>query len=317
MENVENRLRAALGDMPPFSFGAWALGGEYWGDQAHSDSVRAVHRALALGVTHFDTAPVYGKGRSEQILGQQLRKIRSEVTLATKVFYSTPEKMVESFHSSLKRLMTDYIDIFYIHWPLSGCDMRPGMETLMKLKEEGRIRALGLSNFSSDQIEMVQEAGEADVFQGGYNILFPELEKELLPFLQERGIAFIPYGVLAQGILTDRGLEHLEKEHQGFRHKMVLYSPEIRERVKSLVDELLKACREAGFTVEQAVSEYSRRRTGAATVLLGVRNRKQAELNFDRGASSLPKALTGLMDRITREGASLVPGSPNLFNHIS
>ncbi len=314
---MKNRLTEGIGALPPFSFGGWALGGEYWGDQNHSDSVRALHRALALGVTHFDTAPVYGKGRSEQLLGQQLRKIRSDVTLASKVFYSTPERMVKSFHETLKRLMTDYLDIFYIHWPLSGCDMRPGMEALEKLRAQGRIRALGVSNFSVNQLAIVEEAGRVDVFQGGYNILFPELEKDVLPFLKERNIAFIPYGVLAQGILTEKGIDHLDREHKGYRHKMVLYDPALKERLKALVQELQRGSAASGIPVEQAVSEYSRMRSSAATVLLGVRSRKQAEQNFDRRPEGLSPSLTELIDRIAAEGESLVPGVSNLFNHKS
>ncbi|RDG32780.1 aldo/keto reductase [Oceanispirochaeta sp. M1] len=313
----ENRLTKRIGRLAPYSFGSWALGGEYWGEQDHKDSVRAIHRALTLGVSHFDTAPVYGKGRSEQLLGQQLRKIRNDISLGTKVFYSDPDKMVESFHTSLKRLMTDYIDIFYIHWPLSDCDMRPGMEALEKLRKEGRIRAIGVSNFTIPQIEMLEEAGEVDVFQGGYNIFWPKLEEKLIPWLKENNIGFIPYGVLAQGILTDNGIDHLAREHDGFRHKMILYSPEIREKLTSLLTRIGDECSKWKISVEQAVSAFTLMHVSADTVLLGVRNRNQADSNFRHSVEELPRSLSSLLEQLLIETQSFIPDVPNLFNHKS
>lgn len=313
----ENRLSKKIGKLAPYSFGGWALGGEYWGEQDHKDSVRAIHRALSLGVSHFDTAPVYGKGRSEQLLGQQLRKIRKEISLGTKVFYTDPEKMVASFHTSLKRLLTDYIDIFYIHWPQSDCDMRPGMDALEKLRKEGRIRAIGVSNFTIPQIEMLEEAGEIDVFQGGYNIFWPKLEKELIPWLKKREIGFIPYGVLAQGILTDRGIEHMNNEHKGFRHKMILYSPEIRDKLSILLKRMVDECSKWGIPLEQAVSAFTLMHVSADTVLLGVRNRDQADRNFRHPEADLPRPLISLMEELLTETQSFIPDAPNLFNHKS
>ena len=311
------RLHQILPEISSRGFGAWALGGEYWGPQDHKDSVRAVHRALALNINHFDTAPVYGKGRSEQLLGQQLKKIRSSCILATKAFYSSPEKMKASLETSLRRLLTDYIDIFYIHWPLGDEDMRPGMEMLENLRREGRIRAVGVSNFSEDQIRMVEEAGTVDVYQGGYNLLWTRPEQEILPYLKRKGIAYMPYGVLGQGLLTDTGIEHLETPHGGFRHKMLLYSEELKPSLRAILEELDQACKEAGIPVEQAVTLYTRERSGAVSVLLGCRNRAQAERNFTAGPQSFPPELKTVLDRIVEEARSLIPSAPNLFNHKS
>ncbi|MDC7231993.1 MAG: aldo/keto reductase [Spirochaetales bacterium] len=313
----ESRLEKKIGKLNPFSFGTWALGGEYWGEQSHKDTVRALHRALSLGVRHFDTAPVYGKGRSEQILGQQLRKIRSDVTLGTKVFYSDPQRMVQSFHTSLKRLMTDYIDIFYIHWPLSDCDMRPGMAALEALRREGRIRAIGVSNFSEDQIRNIGEAGDVDVFQGGYNLFWPRLEQELLPYLNKNKIGFIPYGVLAQGILTETGPAHLNSVHEGFRHKMVLYDPALKETISGLLEKALEECRKNGIPLEQAVSSFTLIRLCADTVLLGARNRDQADRNFQPAVKTLPEGVVSVFEELLEKSSAFLPDCPNLFNHIS
>ncbi len=312
-----SRLKKILPDLSSRGFGSWALGGEYWGPQNHQDSVRALHRALTLGVNHFDTAPVYGKGRSEQILGQQLKKIRRTCIIATKAFYSSPEKMKASLETSLRRLLSDYVDIFYIHWPLGEADMRPGMEMLEGLRQEGRIRAIGVSNFTVEQIRMVEEAGRVDVYQGGYNMLWTSPEDRILPFLREKEIAFVPYAVLGQGLLTGRGIEHLKTIPPGFRHKMVLYSEEIRDALVDLLKELNRACAEAGISVESAVSLYTEKRSGADSILLGCRNRAQAELNFMSGDAVISGDLKEKMDRIADRARTLVPAVPNLFNHKS
>ncbi|WP_168203552.1 aldo/keto reductase [Oceanispirochaeta crateris] len=315
--NSKSRLLKKIPGLSPLSFGAWALGGEYWGPQSHHDSVRAIHRALAMNVNYFDTAPVYGKGRSEQLIGQQIKKFRSEIILGTKAFYTTPEKMKTSLETSLRRLLTDYIDIFYIHWPLSGVDMRPGMEMLESLRQEGKIRAIGVSNFTVDQMKLLEGAGSIDVYQGGYNLFWSALEQKLLPYLSKRNIGFIPYGVLAQGILTESGMDHLDRNHEGYRHKMILYREDIIERIRPWLQRLLEESSRTGIPLEQAVALFTLNHLSADTVLLGVRNRSQAERNFQMVKDGLPPSFSSLLQSIKTEAEGLFQGIPNLFNHKS
>ncbi len=313
----KNRFERLFPDVSAWGFGSWALGGEYWGRQEHQNSVRVIHRALALGLNHFDTAPVYGKGRSEQILGQQLRKIRSSCILGTKAFYSSPEQMLKSFETSLKRLLCDYVDIFYIHWPLRAVDMRPGMEMLESLRRQGRIRALGVSNFNLEQLRMVEEAGQVDVYQGGYKLLWPLLEDEILPELRLREIAFIPYGVLGQGLLTEKGPENLFRQHEGFRHKMILYHEDYRPFLSPLLETFLCDCKEFDIFPEEAAARYVLEKTGASSVLLGCRNRNQAERNFAAAPEPLPEELKARMEQIRIKAGKMLPKVPNLFNHVT
>ena len=304
-------------ELSSFGFGGWALGGDYWGPQEHKDSVRAIHKALSLGINHFDTAPVYGKGRSEQLIGQQLKKIRSRCIIATKAFYTTPEEMIKSFHTSLKRLLTDYIDIFYIHWPRSGTDMRPGMEELETLRRLGRIRYIGVSNFSLNQTRQVEQAGNVDFFQGGYSILWPFLEETILPYCRARGIRFIPYGVLAQGILTDQWSDKLLMNHPGYRYKMLLYSQEIKNRIGPELEKLAVKCREKEWSVENAVSWYTFKETDAASILLGCRNRNQAEKNFSFPMKALPDSIKEEIEDLKMRIVSFLPKADNMFGHKS
>ena len=317
MENTNNTISSLPAEISRVGFGSWALGGDYWGPQEHKDSVRAIHMALRLGVNHFDTAPVYGKGRSEQLLGQQLKKIREQCIIGTKAFYTDPEQLRKSLEISLKRLFTDYIDIFYIHWPLSGADMRPGMALLEELRREGRIRAIGVSNFSIPQIRMVQEAGHVDVYQGGYSALWPFPEEEILPFCRKEGIPFIPYGVLGQGLLTERGLEKLQSPQEGFRHKMLLYRPEYREPLKLILGEILEACINAGWKMTHGAAVFAMKQTGCPSVLLGARSRAQAEENFSLPADPLPPSLEKVFLEAGRRVRAFLPIENNMFGHES
>lgn len=317
MSNNTHFLTSQGAPVSRTAFGGWPIGGEYWGPQEHKDSVRAIHMALKLGVNHFDTAPVYGKGRSEQILGQQLKKIREHCLIATKAFYTDPETIQKSFETSLKRLLTDYIDIFYIHWPLGNADMRPGMEMLEKLRTQGRIRSIGVSNFSVGQIRMVQEAGKVDVYQGGYSILWPQLEEKILPFCRAQNINFIPYGVLAQGILTESGIEKLEQPHKGFRHKMILYRPELQSQLIPLLRQIKEVCSQTGWSVENSVTAYTIEQTASPSVLLGVRTRKQAESNFNLPESPLPEEIRKILQKCCIKVNNFLPNAENMFDHKS
>ena len=317
MIEKNDRLHSLLGEISPLGFGGWALGGEYWGPQEHKDSVRGIHKALTLGINHFDTAPVYGKGRSEQLLGQQLKKIRGRCILATKAFYTTPEGIAKSLETSLKRLLTDYIDIFYIHWPKSGTDMRPGMELLEQYRREGRIRAIGVSNFSIQQIRMIQEAGVVDAYQGGYSILWPHAEEEILPYCFDKGIAFIPYGVLAQGLLTDGGAEKLKTSLPGFRDKMLLFQPNLKKRILPLLENIQSLCRQNSWMVENAVTCFTRDRISPASILLGIRNRQQAEKNFTLPEKGLPPQIKQALERCISEVTPHLPEADNMFGHKS
>jgi aryl-alcohol dehydrogenase-like predicted oxidoreductase len=164
---------------------------------------------------------------------------------------------------------------------------------------------------------MVEEAGRVDVYQGGYNLLWTSPERELLPFLKRNDIGFIPYAVLAQGLLTGTGIEHLEQNHEGFRHKMLLYGEDLKPAVLKILKELTRACGEAGISVEQAVARYTLERSAADSLLLGCRNRAQAEANFAPFGEDISGGLRAVMDRIAEEFSPLAPAAPNLFNHKS
>lgn len=299
---------------PSLALGTWALGGGYWGPQNHSDSVKTIHSALREGIKLFDTAPVYGKGQSEMLLGQQLKKVRHDVMISTKCFHKPVEQLKKSFYLSLKRLLTDYIDIYYIHWPETGVDMRPAMDLLESWRKEGRIRYIGVSNFNKEQIMQVREAGVVDIVQNGYNFLWQE-EEELFIWCAERGIGIQPYSILAQGLLTGKFTEDNILDLKDMRHKLILFRN--LPAVFDAVEKLRLLAEEEGCTVTQLIILWTKSRPFVSSVLVGCRTRKQVE----EFAAVKNKTLSPHALKVMNEISLLLKGAfgtgPNLFNHLS
>ncbi|MCF7927785.1 MAG: aldo/keto reductase [Spirochaetales bacterium] len=196
-------------DIPAFGLGGWIFGDTYWNQPEHKDMVRTIHAALRNGVRHFDTASIYGNGRSEQLLGQQLRKIRNQVCIATKLMPAPLPVFRRRLKLSFQRLMTDYIDILYLHWPKLEVDYAPIIEHLESERKQGRIRAIGLSNFPPEEVKRCLSSGRIDVAQDGYNLLWRIPERDTA-FYREHKIRRFAYSPLAQGILTDEAVGAFE-----------------------------------------------------------------------------------------------------------
>lgn len=175
-----------------------------------------IRKALKSGINFLDTAYIYGPERSEQLVGEVIKEtgMRNELILATKgahkitdkgtVFDNSPAFLRQSVEGSLKRLQTDYIDLFYIHFPDENTPKDEAVGALKRLKEEGKIRAIGVSNFSIGQLKEANKDGNVDVYQGEYNLLKRDAEKELLPYAKEQHISFVPFYPLASGLLTGK-----------------------------------------------------------------------------------------------------------------
>lgn len=201
----------------PIGFGTNAVGGHNLypnlDEEVGKDLVRT---ALHNGINFLDTAYIYGPERSEELIGEVLQetKKRSEVILATKgahkivgndiVFDNSPAFLTRSVEDSLKRLKTDYIDLYYIHFPDDNTPKDEAVGALQRLKEEGKIRAIGVSNFSIDQLKEANQNGYVDVYQGEYNLLKRDAEIDLLPYAKENNISFIPYFPLGAGLLAGK-----------------------------------------------------------------------------------------------------------------
>ncbi|HEY2420118.1 MAG TPA: aldo/keto reductase, partial [Neobacillus sp.] len=199
----------------PIGLGTNAVGGHnLYPNLDEEVGKELVRGAMQNGINFLDTAFIYGPERSEELIGEVVKESgnRSEVIIATKgahkfvgkeiVFDNSPAFLKQAVEKSLRRLQTDYIDLFYIHFPDNDTPKDEAVGALKQLKDEGKIRAIGVSNFSIDQLKEANKNGYVDVFQGEYNLLQRNAEKELLPYTTEHKISFIPYFPLASGLLA-------------------------------------------------------------------------------------------------------------------
>ncbi|OAN93284.1 general stress protein [Marinobacter sp. EhC06] len=207
----------------PVGLGTWAIGGWMWGGTDEAQSIETIHRAIDKGIGLIDTAPVYGFGRSEEIVGKALADgRRDQVALATKVALnwnddhdkvwrdSTASRIEREVEDSLKRLQTDRIDIYQVHWPDSKTPMEETARALEKLYQAGKIRAIGVSNFTPSQMDELQKNVPLHSLQPPYNLFERDIEQEILPYCRENGIVTITYGGLCRGLLTGKMREYTQ-----------------------------------------------------------------------------------------------------------
>jgi len=196
--------------------GTWAIGGWMWGGTDDDESIKTLHAAVERGINLIDTAPAYGFGRSEEIVGHAIadRNLRSRVILATKaglewkdgkVFRNASrDRILREAADSLRRLRTDYIDIYQVHWPDPLVSIEETAEAMQTLFDQGKIRAIGVSNFSVAQIERFRRVTKLHVVQPPYNLFERKIEKELLPYCRESRVATLTYGALCRGLLSGK-----------------------------------------------------------------------------------------------------------------
>ncbi|MFC7364685.1 MULTISPECIES: aldo/keto reductase [Bhargavaea] len=201
----------------PIGLGTNAVGGHNLYPNLSEETGRELVRtAISHGINFLDTAFIYGMGRSEELVGEVVHESgrRQELVIATKgahrqsgdgiVVDNSPAFLREEVEKSLKRLQTDYIDLYYIHYPDEDTPKAEAVGALKELKDEGKIRAIGVSNFTTEQLQEANRDGYVDVFQGEYNLLERGAEKSYFPYTSEHGISFVPYYPLAAGLLAGK-----------------------------------------------------------------------------------------------------------------
>jgi aryl-alcohol dehydrogenase-like predicted oxidoreductase len=229
----------------PILMGTWQAGKEMWVGIDDAQSTRAIRAAVETGITTFDTAAAYGKGHSERILGAALSGVRSDVILATKVFANRLKynQVIDSCDRSLKNLKTDYIDLYQIHWPAGSFGTRdvPIEETLAamnELKEKGKIRAIGVSNFSYDQLKKATRYARIDSLQSPYSLFWRHIERDIMPYCRQNKISILAYSSMAQGLLTGKFSPGHEFEKGDHRAKNKLFEPEHFQHARQALDRL-------------------------------------------------------------------------------
>ena len=202
-------------DASRIGLGTWAIGGWLWGGTEESDAISTIHAALDNGINLIDTAPVYGFGRSEELVGKALQGGRREgAIIATKVGLdwssgkilrnSTPARLRQELEDSLCRLKTDVIDIYQVHWPDASVPFEETARTLDGFRREGKIRAIGVSNFSPEQMDRFRRGALLAAIQPPYNLFEREIEKDVLPYAERNDLVVLAYGALCRGLLSGK-----------------------------------------------------------------------------------------------------------------
>jgi aryl-alcohol dehydrogenase-like predicted oxidoreductase len=202
-------------NLTPIGFGAWAVGGGdwafAWGPQDDADSIEAIHRALDLGINWIDTAAVYGLGHSEEVVGKALKSTSAKPYVFTKCSMLWDEKreihrslkqIRQEAEASLRRLQLDVIDLYQIHWPMPEDEIEEGWSTMADLQREGKVRWIGVSNFTVAQMERAQAIAPITSLQPPYSMVNRSVEPEILPFCEKHGIGVINYSPMVSGLLT-------------------------------------------------------------------------------------------------------------------
>jgi aryl-alcohol dehydrogenase-like predicted oxidoreductase len=195
--------------------GTWAMGGWMWGGADDAASIATIHRALEAGITLIDTAPAYGQGHSEEVVGRALAGKRDGVVIATKAGLAWDEqgnvrrdassaRIAKEVEDSLARLQTDRIDIYQVHWPDPATPIDATAEAMRRLYDAGKIRAVGVSNFSPQQMDLFRAVAPLHTIQPPYNLFERGAEREVLPYAVEHGLTALTYGVLCRGLLSGR-----------------------------------------------------------------------------------------------------------------
>jgi len=249
-------------DISVIGLGTWAIGGWWWGGTNKRRAVETIHAAVDLGINLIDTAPAYGKGLSEEIVGQAIKSMRDKVVIATKCGLRWDDKKGEYFFDynpgepvyrylgkesiekelddSLRRLGTDYIDLYQSHWQDPTTPISETMETFLKLKEKGKIRAIGISNASLNDIKQYLENGIIDSDQEEYNLLNKKVEDEILPWCRENNITFLSYGSLDKGLLSGKMSPDRKLVGDDQRAKDPKFQPDNIDKINNLLKKYLE-----------------------------------------------------------------------------
>ena len=305
----------------PIIMGTWQAGKKMWVGIEDSQTIEAIRDGFEAGITTVDTAELYGEGHSERIVAEALTDVRDRAVYATKVFsnHLKYDLVIEACERSLKNLQTDYIDLYQIHWPSGTWNsekvpIEETMEALNKLKEAGKIRAIGVSNFSRSQLEEAAQYGRIDSLQPPYSLFWRQVEKELVPYCVENNISIIAYSPLAQGILTGKfGPDHkfAEGDH---RAKNKLYAiKENYDRVQQALEKLRPIAERNNCTLAQLSLAWliAQPQTNA---IVGARKSEQALSNAKAGEVKLSAEDLAEIDSIGRIVTDRLDENPVMWN---
>lgn len=307
--------------------GCWEIGGGY-GSIEETQFIQAVHRALDLGINCFDTAEAYGFGASEQSLAKALGNRRKEAIVVTKfgVGYkeapnfrdSSRPRVMASIEKSLQHLNTDYVDVYMVHWPDVNTPFEETMRALDDIVQQGKVRAVGISNFRLNQIETSMRTRRVDVAQYCWNLFDRRMQKEIYPYCRAQHIGVMAYGSLAYGLLTGAFTEDMDFGSDDWRARrgrmgginlfQHLFGPDYFPRNLRVVEELKVMAARYGKSLPQFALRWTTSNPVISTALVGCRNVAEVEDNVGALGWSIAEADMKAIDAsFARHGVDPIP----------
>jgi len=303
----------------PIIMGTWQAGKRMWAGIDDAEITKAIRAAFDAGITTFDTAEEYGWGHSERILGKALADVRHQVVYATKVFpnHLKYDQVIGRCHRSLKNLNTQYIDLYQIHWPAGswGTKVTPIQETMGAMNEllqQGKIRAIGVSNFSCSQLKEAAQFARIDSLQQPYSLFWRHVEKDTMPYCIENNITILAYSSMAQGILTGKfGPDHkfAKGDH---RSKNKLFKQENFKRVQQALNRLRPIADRYDLSLGQLALAWVIAHQGVCAIA-GARNAEQVLQNAKATEGHLSETDLKEMDTISRSVTDCLDANPIMW----
>lgn len=328
------RLGTSDVEVTPVALGAWAIGGWLWGGTDDEAAVAGVQKAIDLGMTTIDTAPVYGFGHSEDVVGQAIAGRQGEVRILTKFGlrwdlppgegvghfdtqdldghpirvskYATADSVIAECEASLKRLGVDCIDLYQHHWPDPARPVEETMGACAKLLEQGKIRAVGVSNYTPEMMDEARKVVPLAASQPPYSMVRRGIEADVIPYCMAKGIGILAYSPLQNGILTGKVTMDRAFPDTDLRSRSPYYRPANRKAILAFLDTCVRPIAEAhDATLAQVVINWTMHRPGITCALVGVRNPEQAEDNAGAAAFTLTddetRRINTALDALTLE----------------
>jgi aryl-alcohol dehydrogenase-like predicted oxidoreductase len=307
----------------PITLGSWPMSGDRYGAIDDSEAVQTIRRALERGITSFDTAPGYGSGHAEETLGAALVGRREQAIVTTKCGIvpqpsgqpgrnSSRASILHEIDDSLRRLRTDHVDVYLVHWPDPNTPLEETMATLDEVQRAGKTRLVGVSNFDVPLLEQCLKLRPINVVQVGYNLFDRRMEREVFPFCREHDIGVMAYGSLAYGMLTGAFTETTTFDPSDWRSNGVAFGQPIlggdnfRHNV-GLVDRLRREVAEPkGLTVAQLALAWVVRNPIVSTAMVGARVPAEIEENIGAAAVTLSDAEVAQIEDIMSAAAGRV-----------
>ncbi|APB33352.1 aldo/keto reductase [Gloeomargarita lithophora Alchichica-D10] len=304
----------------PLIIGTWQAGKRGWVDIQDQDIIIAIQTALEQGITTIDTAEIYGDGYSEELVSKAIKNYRGQAVIATKVFanHLAYDQVLLACENSLKRLQVDVIDLYQIHWPSGTWNsalvpIAETMQALVKLQEQGKIRAIGVSNFSLAQVKEAQQYGVISSIQPPYSLFWRVPEQELIPYCVQQGISVLAYSSLAQGLLTGKFTLDHQFSPEDVRSKNILFQGELYQQAQVALAQMRPIAEAYHVSLGNLALAWLLHQPQSHAII-GVRHREQVLGNLPAVTLRLSAETLAEMDQISQPVNDLIPADALLWN---